>query len=78
MHFLTLNRDSSSSFLNERTEEHTRSLQDLYDVIERHDNLTLFYLFADCEPVNFEEIALYEKWRIAMDVEIKAIVKNDA
>lgn len=46
-------RDSPPSFLNERIEEHTRSLQDLYEVIERHDNLTLFCLFADCELVNF-------------------------
>ena len=46
-------------------------------VTERHDNLTLFCLFADCEPVNFQEAALDGKWRIAMDEEIKAIVKND-
>ena len=45
--------DSPPPFLNERTEERTRSLQDLYEVTERHDNLTLFYVFADCEPVNF-------------------------
>ena len=45
--------DSPPSFLNERTEERTRSLQDLYEVTERHDNLTLFCLFDDCEPVNF-------------------------
>ncbi|KAH9715665.1 hypothetical protein KPL71_021147 [Citrus sinensis] len=69
--------DSPPSFLNERTEERTMSLQDLYEVTERHDNLTLFCLFADCEPVNFQETALDEKWRIAMDEEIKAIMKND-
>ena len=44
--------DSPPSFLAERDEEHTRSLQDLYKVIE---NLTLFCLFANCEPVNFQE-----------------------
>ncbi|KAH9648378.1 hypothetical protein KPL70_025559 [Citrus sinensis] len=69
--------DSPPSFLNERTEECIRSLQDLYEVTERHDNLTLFCLFVDCEPVNFQKAALDEKWRIAMDEEIKAIVKND-
>ncbi|KAH9669846.1 hypothetical protein KPL70_021959 [Citrus sinensis] len=74
---LTTCGDSPPSFLNERTEERTRSLQDLYEVTERHDNLTLFCLFADCEPVNFQEAALDEKWRIAMDEEIKAIMKND-
>ncbi|KAH9750942.1 hypothetical protein KPL71_014085 [Citrus sinensis] len=69
--------DLPPSFLNERTKERIRSLQDLYEVIERHDNLTLFCLFANCEPVNFQEATLDEKWRIAMDEEIKAIVKND-
>ncbi|KAH9669730.1 hypothetical protein KPL70_021911 [Citrus sinensis] len=29
------------------------------------------------DPVNFQEVALDEKWRIAMEEEIKAIVKND-
>ncbi|KAH9752860.1 hypothetical protein KPL71_014876 [Citrus sinensis] len=69
--------DSPPSFLNKKTEERTRSLQDLYEVTERHDNLTLFCLFVDCEPVNFQEAAIDKKWRIAMDEEIKAIVKND-
>ncbi|KAH9752737.1 hypothetical protein KPL71_014822 [Citrus sinensis] len=72
----TICGDSPPSFLNERTEERTRSLQDLYEVTERHDNLTLFCLFADCELVNFQKVALDEKWRIAMDEEIKTIVKN--
>ena len=67
--------DSPPSFLNERTEERTKSLQDLYEVTERHDKLTLFCFF--CEPVNFQEIALDEKWRITMDEEIKSIVKNN-
>ena len=68
--------DSPPTFLNERIEERTRSLQDLYEVTERHD-ITLFCLFADCEPVSFQEVVLDEKWRIAMDEEIKVIVKND-
>ena len=53
--------DSPSYFLNERTEERIRSFQDLYEITERHDNLTLFCLFVDCEPVNFQEAALDEK-----------------
>ncbi|KAH9751752.1 hypothetical protein KPL71_014419 [Citrus sinensis] len=32
---------------------------------------------CDFGSVNFQEVALGEKWRIAMDEEIKAIVKND-
>ena len=64
--------DSPPSFLNERIEERIRSLRDLYEVTERHDNLILFCLYADYKPVNFQETALDEKWRIAMDEEIKA------
>ena len=53
--------DSPPSFLNERTEKRTRSLQDLYEVTKRHDNLTFFCLFDDCKPVNFQETVLDEK-----------------
>ncbi|KAJ4722910.1 Retrovirus-related Pol polyprotein from transposon TNT 1-94 [Melia azedarach] len=69
--------DSPPSFLKERNEERTRSFQDLYEVTERLDNLTLFCLFAECEPMSFGEAIQDEKWRNAMDEEIKAIVKND-
>ena len=37
-----------------------RSLQEIYDVTENQDNITLFCLFADCEPINFQE-ALQKK-----------------
>ena len=55
----------------------TKSLQDLYKVTKRHDNLILFCLFADCEPINFQEVVQDEKWRKILDEEIKAVVKND-
>ena len=54
-----------------------RSHQDLYDSTEIIDGLTLFCLFADCEPTGFEEAVRDKKWRDAMDEEIKAIKKND-
>jgi hypothetical protein len=38
----------------ERT-PHFRSLQEIYEATENQDNLTLFCLFADCEPMNFQE-----------------------
>ena len=69
--------DSPPYFLNERIEKRTRSLKDLYEVTERLDNLTLFCFFADCELINFQEDVQDEKWRIAMDEEIKTIMKND-
>ncbi|KAM1087183.1 hypothetical protein ACFX2B_012591 [Malus domestica] len=68
---------SSSGSLNEREVPCTRSLRDLYEVAERLDNLTLFCLFVDCEPVDFQEVVQDTKWRKAMDEEIEAIQKND-
>ena len=65
--------DESSS---ERTPRF-RSLQDIYEVTENQDNLTLFCLFADCEPMNFEEAQEKKSWKSAMDEEIKSIQKND-
>jgi len=54
-----------------------RSLQKLYEVTENlNDNLILYYHFADCEPIGFEEAVKDEKLRNAMDKEIKAVEKN--
>ena len=49
-----------------------RSLHDLYDSIEITDDVTLFCLFADCEPTRFEEAVQDKKWRNVMDKEMKA------
>ena len=54
-----------------------KSLQELYEVTENQDNLTLFCLFADCDPMNFEEVVGNKNWKNVMDEEIKAIKKND-
>lgn len=54
-----------------------KNLQELYEVTANQDNLTLFCLFADCEPLSFEEAVQSKKWRDAMDEEIQAIKKND-
>ena len=55
---------------------HYKSLQELYKVDENQENLTLFCLFADCEPMNFQEVVRNKKWKDAMDEEIKAVKKN--
>ena len=57
--------------------QHIRNLQDLYEATEHVDNLTLFCLFANCEPVSYQEAVKEKKWRDAMDEEIKAIEKNE-
>ncbi|KAA0032700.1 T26F17.17 [Cucumis melo var. makuwa] len=58
-----------------------RSLRDIYDETEElsqtFNNLTLFLLFDDSEPLNFEEASQNDKWKITMDEEIKAIKNND-
>ena len=43
-----------------------------------NDELTLFCLLADCEPIGFEDAIQSEKWRSAIEDEIKAIKNNDS
>jgi len=45
----------------------TRNLRELYDEIEVFDNPTLFCLFTDFEPLNFEEAVEDKNRRLAMD-----------
>ncbi|KAL4032604.1 hypothetical protein IC575_005684 [Cucumis melo] len=72
---------SSSSASSSEVPRGMRSLRDIYDETEElsqsFNNLTLFCLFGDSEPLNFEEASQNDKWNIAMDEEIKAIKKND-
>lgn len=39
--------------------------------------MSLYCLFVDCEPMNFQEAVVNKNWKDAMDEEIKAINKND-
>ncbi|KAJ7961274.1 Retrovirus-related Pol polyprotein from transposon TNT 1-94 [Quillaja saponaria] len=55
----------------------TRSLLDLYENIEVIEDVNLFCLVANSEPLFFEEAENDKKWRQAMDEEIIAIEKND-
>ncbi|KAJ7961681.1 Retrovirus-related Pol polyprotein from transposon TNT 1-94 [Quillaja saponaria] len=55
----------------------TRSLIDLYENTEVIEDVNLFCLVADSEPLFFEEAENDKKWRQAMDEEIIAIEKND-
>ena len=58
-----------------------RSLRDIYDETEElsqiFNDLTLFCLFGDSEPLNFEEALQDEEWKTDMDEEIKTIKKNN-
>ena len=54
-----------------------RSLHDLYDSTKNIDYLTLFYLFANCEPTRIKEVMQDKKWINSIDEEIKVLKKND-
>ncbi|GKD22590.1 retrovirus-related pol polyprotein from transposon TNT 1-94, partial [Tanacetum coccineum] len=58
----------------ETGEPKTTSLQELYEVT---DEVPLLCLYADCEPIVFEEAIKSKKWKQAMEEEIKSIEKND-
>lgn len=59
--------DSPSSSLDERSAPNLESLQEENEVINNQNNLTIFCLFADCEPIGFEEATQNKKWRDTMD-----------
>ena len=69
--------DPSSEESSSERPHRMKNLQELYEVTANQDNLTLFCLFADCEPLGFEEAVQSKRWRDAMDEEIQAIKKND-
>ena len=54
-----------------------RNLNEIYGITEEINNHSLFCLFGDSEPIDFDEAAQDEKWVKAMNDEIEAIRKND-
>lgn len=54
-----------------------RSLQDLYEVTEEQNDLTLFCWLAGIETIVFEDVVQDKKWKGAMYEEIKSIEKNE-
>ncbi|KAG6491438.1 hypothetical protein ZIOFF_052789 [Zingiber officinale] len=50
-----------------------RSLDDIYNETYAIDEMSLFYLLADVEPLSFEEAKEDEKWRGAMEEEMQAL-----
>lgn len=67
---------SSSESSNEGSQR-MRTIQDLYENTEVIDDVSLFSLLAETTPLSFEEASKEEKWRQAMDEEIRAIERND-
>lgn len=61
----------------ERITMRTQRLEDLYEETWETNNITLFCLFADFEPINFEEATQDKKWRDVMDEEIRSIEKKN-
>ncbi|GJW53526.1 retrovirus-related pol polyprotein from transposon TNT 1-94 [Tanacetum coccineum] len=68
----TPTQDSSLSL--SEGEPKTRSLRELYKVT---NEISLLCLYADCEPLVFEDVIKSTKCRQAMKEEIKSIEKND-
>ena len=67
----------SSDSENEIGPRGTRSLRELNEVNENQNDIILYCLFGDCEPISFQEAIANKKWKDAMDEEIRAIEKND-
>ena len=54
-----------------------RSLREIYEQIEEDRETNLFCLYADHEPLTFQEAKEEDCWRSAMKEEMHAIQKND-
>ena len=68
--------DDSSPQSSPEIPQKMRSLQDIYAETNEITDSALYCLFADSEPINFEEATHDKKWRLAMNEEMKAIQKN--
>jgi len=53
------------------------SLEDLYELTNTIDDVTLYCHLTICDPIMFETTIKDEKWRIIMDEEIASIEKNN-
>lgn len=69
--------DESSPQSSPEIPQKMRRLQDIYDETNEITDCALYCLFTDSEPINFKEATQDEKWRLAMNEEMKAIQKND-
>ena len=47
------------------------------DDIPSDENIVNFALFANCDPMMYEEVAHDDRWMKAMEKEIHVIKKND-
>ena len=54
-----------------------RSLREIYEQIEENGETNLFCLYADHEPLTFQEAKEEDCWRSTMEEEMHAIQKND-
>jgi hypothetical protein len=54
-----------------------RSLDNIYEVTNHIDDVTLYYHLARCDLIMIKEAIKDAKWRVVMDKEIASIEKND-
>ncbi|KAL4290879.1 hypothetical protein GQ457_14G021340 [Hibiscus cannabinus] len=74
IHEETSEESSSSGESSSERPPKFRSVRDLYRSTEAVNDL--FCLFVDSEPLNFDDVK-DERWKLAMDEEIKSIEKNN-
>ncbi|KAL4301681.1 hypothetical protein GQ457_10G015230 [Hibiscus cannabinus] len=75
IHEETFEESSSSGESSTERPPKFRSVRDLYRSTEAINDL--FCLFVDSEPLNFDDAVKDERWKLAMDEEIKSIEKNN-
>ncbi|KAK8540598.1 hypothetical protein V6N13_027117 [Hibiscus sabdariffa] len=75
IHEETSEESSSSRESSSERSPKFRSVRDLYRSTEAINDL--FCLFVDSEPLNFDDAVKDDRWKLAMDKEIKSIEKNN-
>jgi len=69
--------ESSSSGTSPSLPRKMKSLDDLYEVINPIDDVTLYCHLTTYDTIVFEEVIKNAKWRIVIDEEIVSIEKNN-
>ena len=70
---LSFGEGSSSESIVQRGPIKMRSLRKIYEQIEENEEANLFCLYADYEPLSFQEAEEKDCWRSTMKDEIHAI-----
>ena len=75
--FSSSREGNRSEYVMQRGPKKIRSLREIYEQIEEDRETNLFFLYADHEPLTFQEAKEEDCWRSTIKEEIHVIQKNE-